>query len=391
MAAARRQIINQRRRIRRPAARLPRVTARTAPKSAPSEPKRVVYLIGAGATQSEVAFRAVPINILMKDSDDFGEGISTAVLRRARAAALPPVSGGVDIEKLITLLSATSGRNNLQLAASMRRFYFEEIVVRLAKSKVIDHPLLATALLELHGRKPFRDAVERLTGILTTNHDGLFQLAFKAAYRRMDIGIPFRSAEFEIETSLNAPPLLQLHGSFTWRFGLPTTVSSLKPGAPYSADLTWIPPTVLKEAKTFPFNKLAGRAYELLSEHCDVLRVVGSSLTQNDWNVLSLIFAAQKHLELKGRRVFSIELIMSQERGVQLQEECSYLRHLTPIGFLREGAFADFKDSTAPLSKEQKNPFAYWLREKIRYHTSKRQIGDRPLGQSMIQVSGGIP
>ena len=79
---------------------------------------------------------------------------------------------------------------------------------------------------------------------------------------------------------------------------------------------------------------------------------------------------------------------MSQERGEELQEECSFLKYLTPIGFLTEGSFEDLKDPDFPLSPDQKNPFAYWLKEKILYHRTKHELGERPLGPYATEVAG---
>ena len=133
----------------------------------------------------------------------------------------------------------------------------------------------------------------------------------------------------------------------------------------------WIPPTTLKESKHYPFNKLAALAYELLAERCDVLRVVGASLTQNDWNVLSLIFNAQRHREFVKGNPFKIELIMPHKFGERIASECAYLRHLTPIGFLTDGEFADYKDQDITPESDMANPFGYWLNEKSEFHRTR--------------------
>jgi hypothetical protein len=117
-----------------------------------------------------------------------------------------------------------------------------------------------------------------------------------------------------------------------------------------------------------------------------VLRVVGSSLTQNDWNILSLIFNAQRHSEMRKRSPFRIELIMQQEAGVAIRRECSYLRNLTPIGYLTDGDFKAYKDD-GPRNQEMANPLFYWIKQKIIFHRNRREIGRR-LPQALDRIAG---
>lgn len=354
-------------------------------------PKQIVYLFGAGATQAEVDYLgARPINLLMREHERLGEGVSRRILRRIGQRAIP-FSGedrGVDIEKLISLLSASGLDSHSRLAERMRQHYFEEICRSLVESGIIERPQLAIGLLEMHQNTSFREEVEALRGIITTNHDGLLQIASQEVFQAVNLGFPFASGDLTPANSDPVPPLLQLHGSFTWKFGVPVKVAKLRTDARYSADTTWIPPTILKESKNYPFNKLTGLAYEILAKQCDVLRVVGASLTQNDWNVLSLIFNAQRHGEYVKGTAFGIELIMSHDGGKNIQTDCSYLKKITPIGFLTEGQFAGYKDPDLPPDSEMRNVFAYWLKEKINYHRRRNELGDGELGGTMAQIVG---
>src|SRR5258708_14354192 len=239
----------------------------------------------------------------------------------------------------------------------MRGECFCELRDSLATSGVIDNPKLAMQLLEMHNDRKFERETEVLSGVITTNHDGLLQIASQAIFGGLNIGLSFVSDEFAPVTSKVAPPLVQLHGSFTWQFGVPMRVAPVKAKSKYSVDTVWIPPTTMKESKHYPFNKLSGFAYELLAERCDVLRVVGASLTQNDWNVLSLIFNAQRHREFVRGSPFRIELIMPHSVGERIARECAYLRHLTPIGFLSEGNFSPYKDQEIAPESDLANPF----------------------------------
>jgi len=354
-------------------------------------PKHIVYLFGAGATQAEVDYLgAQVVNLLMHDSDRLGDGVSTRILRRfARNwQSFLGEEQDIDIEKLISLLAASGVDKLANLAEKMRRHYFEEIQESLVRAKIVARPQLATGLLEMHTDRRFKSEVETLCGIMTTNHDGLLQIASQNVFGAVNLGFAFSSKEFVPANSRAVPPVLQLHGSFTWRFALPLDVDTLRSTATYSPKTLWIPPSILKESKTYPFNKLTALAYELLTKQCDVLRVVGASLTQNDWNVLSLVFNAQRHRELVKGSAFKVELIMPHKTGEDIQEECSYLKNTTPVGYLTEGEFADYKEGLPPPESQLTNVFAYWLKEKIQYHRRRGDFSRSALTPMMAAIAG---
>ncbi len=356
-------------------------------------PKQIVYLFGAGATQAEVDYLgAQPVNLLMRDHDLLGEGVSTGILAKMGPRGVPFLADrGVDIEKLISLLSASGIDSHSKIADKMRKLYFEEICTRLVDSQIIERPQLAIGLLEMHTNDSFQDEVETLTGILTTNHDGLLQIASEEVFGAVNIGFPFASEDLTPVNSEFVPPLIQLHGSFTWKFAVPLNVRIFREGSKYSSDTMWIPPTVLKEAKSYPFNKLAGLGYEILAKRCDVLRVIGASLSQNDWNVLAIIFNAQRHREHLNKAPFRIELIMSQKSGIQIQSNCSYLKNITPIGSITEGQFAEYREyeeEDPPAGSHLGNAFFYWLREKIQHHRKLKEFGVGALTGTLAVIAG---
>jgi len=361
------------------------------PKKKKPNPKRVVYLLGAGATQAEVDYLgAHPVNLLMRNTDR--EGVASRVLNKLSATwrRFLGEDEGIDIEKLISLLAASGVDSLFQLAEGIRQRYFWDIRNHLVEAEIIDNPKLAQGLLEMHSIDYFKNNIEMLSGILTTNHDGLVQIASQRVFGELNLGFPFESDDgLESATSADTPPVLQLHGSFTWRFGVPIRVSKLRKQSPYSADTGWIPPTILKESKNYPFNKIAALAYELLVKKCDVLRIIGSSLTQNDWNVLSLIFNAQRHRQMANDKPFQVQLIMSHKTGMGISGQCSYLKELTPVGFLTDGKFARYKSKTIP--SDMKNVFAYWLKEKIYYHRKRGELGGEDLTATLSEIAGGIP
>jgi hypothetical protein len=344
-----------------------------------------VYLFGAGATQAEVSYDGPGnVSVLMLDTD-LGYGISTGVLERLGPEGNAfKTDKGVDIEKLISLLTASGIDEHLELAAKMRRHYFEEICARLNSAITVEQPTLATALLEMHRNPTFETEVESLSGIITTNHDGLLQAAFKETFGGVDVGFPFISPSLSMPNGNSIPPLLELHGSFTWSFGSPLEITMLSKSSIYSRDASWIPPTVLKESKHYPFNKLTALAYELLSKHCDVLRVIGSSLTQNDWNILCLIFNAQRHNMYLGRPAFTIELIMPYKDGLAIERNATYLKNVLTIRSLKPGDFSsyeDWKDEYPPIGDDESNPFFFGSRNRLILIRVRRASARNPLAQ----------
>ena len=355
-------------------------------------PARIVYLWGAGATQAEITYSSpTPHNLLMSDNEWLGEGLASRILKSIPAKESNPFRGdsGTDIEKLISLLAASNVTSLEGLADKIHRQYFLQIKRSLDITGVIETQELAEGLLALHSHQEFKK-IEHLSGIISTNHDGLLQSSAQSVYGSLNLGVPFQSRDFTVDASKSTPPILYLHGSFTWKPRIPISVAKLTGRTRYERDRLWIPPSILKESKTYPFNKLIGQAYELLSRHCDVLRVVGASLTQNDWNILSLIFNAQRHLDHFGGGAFRIELIMPHKHGLEIRHSCSYLRKLQPIGFLTDGNFTDYLDAQMTTPEMKTNPLAYWMKEKIGYHKRQDDFGPNDIDSRLSLIAGGI-
>jgi len=359
-----------------------------------SGPKKIVYLWGAGATQGEAQNLGSRISLLMRDTEAFGEGITGRILRRAGPSVTASFGSGqgVDIEKLISLLASSGVHRHFELAESLRTQYFAELLSSLATANVLENPQLSIRLFEMHNDRRFNEEVESLSGVITTNHDGLLQIASQIVYGEVNLGFSYSSEDFAPSVLSATPPILQLHGSFSWQFGVPIRIAILRRNSKYSTDTVWIPPTTQKEVRSYPFSKLAALAYELLARQCDVLRVVGASLTQNDWNVLSLIFNAQRHREFVSGTPFRIELIMPHDTGEQIARDCAFLKHLTPIGYLTEGRFDDYKEARdLPSDSDLSNPFAYWLNEKYEFHTTRGDFDGEDARMESAETPGSSP
>ncbi|HLE17226.1 MAG TPA: hypothetical protein VI728_02965, partial [Syntrophales bacterium] len=148
-----------------------------------------------------------------------------------------------------------------------------------------------------------------LLGVISLNHDHIFQVASKKVYSGVNLGFNFKSNHFKF-VNTDCPLLIHLHGAFNFRKDKPIKVLRLTSKTKYHQNMLWIPPTILKESKDYPFNKMMGLSYELISK-CDVLRIIGCSLSQNDWNLISLIFSAQNNQYFFKSDCFKIELIMT--------------------------------------------------------------------------------
>jgi len=352
--------------------------------------KKVVYIIGAGATQAEASHVGYKINLLMKNSDKLGDGISERILNKHKIEGkyineLIDIKEETDIEKLITLLAGTGVNRTIKYAEDLRKHYYLEILDSLNEANIMHEPELAKALLQMHNNSAFKDT-EALSGIISLNHDGLFQEASQSIHCGINLGFDFISDDFDI--SDNAPILIQLHGSFSWRKQRQIRVVKLKQGDKYFKRMLWIPPSIVKETKDYPFNKLMGFAYELLSD-CDVLRIIGCSLSQNDWNLISLIFNAQNIQYNQRKSCFKIELIMEVNSDYFLKE-ISYLRNVTPIEHLKDGDFSLYKNKRKkrPKESELNNPLKYWLKEKTQYHIREAELGNELIESPLKEIIG---
>ncbi len=353
--------------------------------------KRIVYIIGAGATQAEAAHAGQQINLLMKNNV-LGLGVSERVLNNAKKGKklirrILDIEEETDIEKLITLLTATGTKQNIEYAEILRENYYTEIVKSINEAGILWNPELAISLLQMHSNKKF-SGKETLRGIISLNHDNLFQEASQTVHPCFNLGFEFTSDDYICGNIEQAPFLIQLHGSFSWRRRKSIHVMKIEPQSTYDASMTWIPPSILKETKDYPFNKLTGLSYELLAD-CDILRIVGCSLSQNDWNLISLIFNAQNAQYNVLNKCFKIELIMDIENFDSFKKEISYLKNVTPIYQLKDGDFSDYnKPKEEREGSELDNPFEFWLRTKVKFHISEGQFDMETTENPLRQLIG---
>lgn len=358
-------------------------------KETPDNPKKIVYLLGAGATQAEIQYqsRGGSITQLLMSGED---GVSARVVSRARKSSVvrkfltPAPDRQIDIEKFISLLEGSGIEKSIDAAHILSKYYYEVIMETLHNEGIIANPELAKLLLEMH-EDPLFKRKEKLQGVISLNHDNILQVAAQNVYSGINPGIEF------ISTSLiekpKAPLVLNLHGSFSWRRGIPIEILELSGTEEYQHDVLWIPPTIQKDVREYPYNKIYSLAYEILA-NCDTVRVIGFALKQNDWNVIKLLFNSQYLQHHLSGVSFKIELIVPHDTVETIKNECSYLKNLIDMEDLREGReFEDLKDLDDGNKRifVDNNWFLFWLKTKINHHIRQGEV-QATLGETVLEA-----
>lgn len=319
-------------------------------------PKKVVYLFGAGATRAEAQY-----------ATGMGDGLSLenvseqAIARAKKKANLKDMLSEItiddikDIELYISLLESLSTKKYSELASTLRFFFCQSIQKNLKYGNTSITPDLTMALLEMHEK--INDE-EKLVGAISLNYDNLLDQAFNEVFKGLNYGIKCRIDRAKYALSEDSPLLIKLHGSFNWKKGFRSVVIDEKQAqSAEQAEMLWIPPSVEKERDTYPFNLLWGKAFQILD--CDILRIVGCRLSQNDWGLISLLFNSQ--LEPGG--VYEIQLICSHNGGENIRKRNGFLKNVKILGELK--SCQDFIDPPPP------NPFESWLRVRLALQREK--------------------
>jgi hypothetical protein len=308
---------------------------------AEAKPNRIVYLFGAGATHAELH----NIDPDLIDKNNCGllvSHVSSRVIERARrdpaylseVATVSGTSGSLNIELLISLIENSKIPNWEYKTKTLKTLVREDIEQILSGPRTRRFHL-HKALFELH-KHPATLREEALAGVISLNYDDVLDTAYKQYY-----GLPRYCFSLDEPLRSNDIPLLKLHGSFNWKNvkirGRRRNIDII----PLGSTKSYIHP---------PYGCIWNQALQTLIG-CDTLRVIGCSLSQNDFHLIDLLFKA--HLE-RGT-AFDIEIIATDKVGAGIRDNYGFFSALKTL--------TQIKDILVPEPAPE-NPFKTWLKYK---------------------------
>ena len=340
--------------------------------------RRVVYLLGAGASHACIKYRQLAHGILMRDlTQDIANEITREKAPFCQSSSIVNfinnlADGDIDIEQVITFFDDSGSYQHKQFARALRDAFRTSLSRKLDRNAT-DHGSppteLYAALIDMHRVK---DSDEQLAGILTLNYDDLLEHAIEVRHNlRVDYGVFTGSCNTDAE----AIAVLKLHGSFTW---IRTWPIQLHAG---SEQPLWIPPGIQKAKSGYPFNAIWGLARTLLD--CDIVRIIGCNLGPNDWDLISMLFASQHTHNTRDDQ--EIEIIARPTTALKIRRTFPYLNvktllQLDNIGAQIVGEVLNIDPCTFDsLDDEQQraaetrtdtaagNAFYYWLKQQAEW------------------------
>lgn len=311
--------------------------------------KKVVYLFGAGATHAEI------LNLEDNASENFLSknglkisSVSKRVMNRAQNSKkfkeyveeVTYRKGNVNIELLISLFESNQ-IPDVDFKVKHLKKLIENDIQKILSSDKKRKFYLHKALFELHSLIHNK---ETLTGVISLNYDDVLDLAYKTIHGNAK---PNYCHTSEGEGKKQDIPLLKLHGSFNWininSFGKIKNI----PIIPFGINKNYLMP---------PYNFIWSRAFEILAQ-CDILRIIGCSLSQNDIGLIDLLFKA--HLERKGR--FSMEIINMEDVGQRNKNNYGFFPAIKTFDEIEDGLISEHTENK---DSDLLNPFRIWLKAK---------------------------
>lgn len=336
---------------------------------------KIAYLFGAGATMGEWQYTV----------GETGENLSlrsvseSAMTKAKEKKVFMNTLGKVnvddikDIEHYISLLESIHVKKYSDLVSLLRSCFCQSIQENLMFRGTLIEPNLTMALLEMH--KAISEE-EEFVGAISLNYDNLLDRAYQGVFKGVNYGARCLRGKSGYTINERLPLLLKLHGSFNWRRGVKTIILDEKQAKrPEQQQMLWIPPSIQKERDTYPFNLLWGKAFEMLN--CDILRIIGCRLSQNDWGLISLLFNTQ----LTSGQAYKIQLICPHEEGTEIRNRNGFLTNVYALGELDN--CQDFVDNP-PI-----NPYKSWLLSKLSFH-SEKGVAFEELGLPHIDLITGV-
>lgn len=314
---------------------------------------KIAYLFGAGATHAEVANFEEADEVFLFENGLRISDVSQRVMEQVQhdstfktdVESVTSRKGSLNIELIISLFE-TNRIPNAEYKITKLKDLVESDITGVLSQPFRQNFYLHKGLMELH---ELIQEKEELIGIISLNYDDLLD----EAYHEIKQMTPTYCLTSECEDGV---PLLKLHGSFNWKelelYGQKRTIQI-------------VPLGINKNYLTPPYNFIWGRAFELLVE-CDILRIIGCSLSQNDIGLIDLLFKA--HLERGNGRELEMQII-------DFEDPARYVKN--NYGFFP--GLIEPRNIEAPLLYNEslkdtsQNPFKIWLRAK----------GDKMLDEEM--------
>lgn len=329
--------------------------------------KKVIYLLGAGAAQAVIKDLYPEKGLLTQDIQEVIEKKYSPKNIDARIWN-EVLTKGNDVEHLISMSESAYNYS----ASTILRKYYRNAIIEISKDIPNIPPVnLYSVLLDLHLNN--KTINEELFCIITLNYEDILERTIRYHFKYdVDYIIKALNGKKAVEKSIK---VFKLHGSFNWMNTRPITIKKMT--SIKSEDTLWIPPGVDKKRENYPFNLLWGETLEYLL-NCDILRIVGCSLSRNDWGLIPILYTVQKFNE-ENNKGLDIQIIDYPNIIEGIKRNYKYLN---VIGLTNLPEFISFykkqfkgaEDSEILKEIENKyldfdktNPFQDWLDSKIDY------------------------
>jgi len=336
-------------------------------------PKKIAYLLGAGATEAVVK-NLSSVNGLM--TSDIRQHIAKTYSSKPFSTRVwnEIVSDGYDLEHIVSVLEY---QYNYSASNTLRNYYRNAIVElskNIFKKSSINPPYnLYSVLIDMHLNLDAK-LDEELLCLMSLNYEDILENTIKKHFKyEVDYGIHNNTSSI----AARQVSVFKLHGSFNWENVRPIqvakTMTALSPN-----NTLWIPPGVDKKKENYPFNLLWGKAIEMIMS-CDVLRVIGCSLSRNDWGLIPMLYTIQK-FNTDGKKI-TIEIIDYPKTAETIKKSYQYLNIRSIMEIDEFYSFYERQFPGAPkdvILEEIKhqvvhpaNPLQLWLEAKIEHLTSQ--------------------
>jgi hypothetical protein len=311
-------------------------------------PRKIVYLLGAGATHAELTNIEPTATEKVEERGLLMSSVSSRVIEKARrdpeylkgVEMVSGTSGSLNIELLISLLENSKVEGWESKSKTLKSLVQDDILSILTPD-ITAQFYLHKALFELHKHEAVKRQ-EHLLGLISLNYESVLDQAYREFFPQPpDYCLSLKRG---VPSGQEPHPILKLHGSFDWRTsGVEVREKTRK--------IDIIPLGTSKSYDHAPYVFIWSRAFEMLVE-CDTLRLIGCSLSQNDTHLIELLFKAQ----VESGAGFDMEIIAPNDAGERIRETCGFFQRIETLNEIERGLVAE----ASPLS----NAFKEWLKYK---------------------------